>query len=168
VWIDTETTGLDYQHDTIIQIACIITDFDLNIKAKSQEYIIHKSQEIMDGMGEWCKNQHVNLTKQVLKSQNTLEFVKVELLNFIKDNSVSGSYLAGNSVHFDKCFLQKEMSEIIDHLGYQIIDVTSFKLMVGKWYSNYEPYPKKYNHTAMDDISESINELKYLKEKYLV
>lgn len=165
VWIDCETSGLDYTKDTIIQIACIITDFNLNILAKSQEYVINKPQNVMDNMNEWCKVQHHSsgLTLQVLQSNLTLEFVKNDLLNFIKTNTEKGSNLAGNSVHFDKCFLQSEIPEIIEYLGYQIIDVTSFKLVLSQWNANFKPFIKSCTHTAMSDIMESINELKHYK-----
>jgi oligoribonuclease len=162
-------TGLDTLNDTIIEIACIITDKDLNIVQKSKNLVIHKPTETMDKMGEWCTQHHKNsgLSDQVLKSTITTSQAEQEILSLIKSHIpiAKSAQLAGNSVHMDKVFLQREMPKIIEYLHYRIVDVSTIKELARRWYlAEYKNIPKKKEmHRALDDIEESIAELKYYK-----
>jgi oligoribonuclease len=141
---------------------------DLLEKIPGPTMVIHASQETFNSMGDWCKLHHnaSGLIRRSLESTNTVEFAEHEILNFISDHIPPKSgILAGNSVHFDKSFLLKEMPNLIDYLDYKIVDVTSLRQLIKSWDINcYNNRPvKTYSHRALDDIQESIEELMYYK-----
>ncbi|KAG0190623.1 Oligoribonuclease, mitochondrial [Apophysomyces sp. BC1034] len=129
VWIDCEMTGLDIQKDHLIEIAVLLTDGDLNIVAEGPELVIHQPREVMDSMNgnvkmDWCKQHHgaSGLTQAVLDSHVTMTDAQDQVLEFIQRHIPSGvAPLAGNSVHADKRFLEKEMPRIVDYLHYRIV-----------------------------------------------
>ncbi|CAK6977181.1 small fragment nuclease [Scomber scombrus] len=130
VWVDLEMTGLDIEKDKIIEMACIITDSDLNILAEGPNLIINQPDELLDGMSEWCKEHHgkSGLTQAVRDSRITLEQAEYEFLSFVRQHTPPGQCpLAGNSVHADKRFLDKYMPQFMYHLHYRIIDVSTIK-----------------------------------------
>ena len=168
VWVDLEMTGLDTEKDEIIEIACIITDGDLNIVAIGPDLVINQPKEVMDSMGEWCKEQHgkSGLTQKVLQSKVSLSDAEEIIYNFVSKHTNKGMCpLAGNSVYLDKKFLEKYMPNITNHLHYRIIDVSTVKELCRRWYPRtYSTCPKKRMlHRALDDIKESIEELKYYR-----
>ncbi|XP_029029688.2 small fragment nuclease isoform X2 [Betta splendens] len=123
-------TGLDIERDQIIEMACIITDSDLNILAEGPNLIINQPDELLDGMSEWCKEHHgkSGLTQAVKDSQITLEHAQYEFLSFVRQHTPPGQcHLAGNSVHADKRFLEKYMPQLMHHFHYRIIDVSTIK-----------------------------------------
>ncbi|XP_053307774.1 oligoribonuclease, mitochondrial [Spea bombifrons] len=169
VWVDLEMTGLDIEKDQIIEMACLITDSDLNIISEGPNLIIHQPDELLDGMSDWCKEHHgkSGLTHAVRQSHLTLQQAEYEFLSFIRLHTPPGLCpLAGNSVHADKKFLDKYMPRFMTHLHYRIIDVSTVKELCRRWYSEeYVLAPKKTgSHRALDDIKESINELKFYKD----
>ncbi|KAG7516535.1 oligoribonuclease, mitochondrial [Solea senegalensis] len=142
VWVDLEMTGLDIEKDQIIEMACIITDSDLNILAES------------------------GLTKAVQDSKITLEQAEYEFLSFVRQHTPPGQCpLAGNSVHADKRFLDKHMPQFMYHLHYRIIDVSTIKELCRRWFpEEYKMAPhKKASHRALGDIRESIKELQFYR-----
>ena len=170
VWVDLEMTGLNIDTDHIIEMACIITDKNLNVLAIGPEIVIHQSESVMKDMDVWCTEQHgkSGLTKQVIESDISLQQAESIMLAFVEKNTRKGHCpLAGNSVHADKKFLDKHMPSFINHLHYRIVDVSSIKELCRRWYPcEYARSPsKKGNHRALDDIQESINELKFYKEE---
>ncbi|KAG0364882.1 Oligoribonuclease, mitochondrial [Gamsiella multidivaricata] len=168
VWIDCEMTGLAAT-DKLIEIAVIITDDDLNIIAEGPNLIISQPKEVMDKMNEWCIEHHgaSGLTAAVLASDISTEKACTQVLDFIKQYipEPQRGILAGNSVHADKVFLEREMRPIVDHLHYRIVDVSTVKELARRWYpKEFQQVPqKKEAHRALDDIKESINELKYYR-----
>ncbi|KAF6334130.1 RNA exonuclease 2 [Rhinolophus ferrumequinum] len=153
VWVDLEMTGLDIEKDQIIEMACLITDSDLNILAEGPNLIIKQPDELLDSMSDWCKEHH---GKQA----------EYEFLSFVRQQTPPGLCpLAGNSVHADKKFLDKYMPQFMKHLHYRIIDVSTVKELCRRWYpEEYEFAPKKAaSHRALDDISESIKELQFYR-----
>ncbi|PKK79830.1 Rexo2 protein [Rhizophagus irregularis] len=174
VWIDCEMTGLDIKNDHIIEVAVLITDGDLNIIAEGPDFVIHQSKEVMDGMGDWCKKHHgeSGLTSAVLDSNITTSEASNQIIEFLKKHIPKSKVapLAGNSVHSDKVFLQKEMPEVIDYLHYRIVDVSTVKELCRRWYpSIFQNAPqKKLSHRSLDDIEESINELKYYRQNIFI
>ncbi|KAM5131900.1 oligoribonuclease, mitochondrial-like [Mantella aurantiaca] len=169
VWVDLEMTGLDIKKDHIIEMACIITDPELNILAEGPNLIIKQPDELLDGMSEWCKEHHgkSGLTQAVRDSKISLPQAEYEFLSFIRQNTPPGVCpLAGNSVHVDKVFLNKYMPQFIRHLHYRIVDVSTIKELCRRWYPvEYEYAPKKASsHRALDDIRESIKELQFYRE----
>ncbi|KAI9500259.1 rna exonuclease [Coemansia spiralis] len=169
VWIDCEMTGLDYDKDTIIEIACIITDDDLNIIGMGQDIVIHQPKEVMDAMNDWCKDHHgrSGLTQSVLDSTTTMAEAEAYVLGLVKRHcrTPCTAILAGNSVHADRAFLRRLMPELTSFLHYRIIDVSSVKELARRWHPQVlEAAPtKKETHRALDDIIESIEELRYYK-----
>ncbi|KAI1320257.1 Oligoribonuclease, mitochondrial [Mortierella claussenii] len=168
VWIDCEMTGLAAS-DKLIEIAVIITDDNLNIVAEGPNLIIHQPKDIMDNMNEWCIDHHgaSGLTAAVLASKVSTEQACTQVLAFIKQYipEPRRGILAGNSVHADKVFLEREMRPIVDHLHYRIVDVSTIKELSRRWYPNeFGSVPqKKEAHRALDDIKESIKELEYYR-----
>ncbi|XP_074528682.1 small fragment nuclease [Halichoeres trimaculatus] len=168
VWVDLEMTGLDIEKDQIIEMACIITDSDLNIIAEGPNLIIKQPDKLLDEMSEWCKEHHgkSGLTQAVRDSKISLEQAEYEFLSFIRQHTPPGQCpLAGNSVHADKKFLDKFMPQFMFHLHYRIIDVSTIKELSRRWFpEEYKMAPqKKASHRALDDIQESIKELQYYR-----
>ncbi|XP_049324846.1 small fragment nuclease [Astyanax mexicanus] len=168
VWVDLEMTGLDIEKDQIIEMACIITDSNLNILAEGPNLIINQPNELLDGMSDWCKEHHGNsgLTQAVRDSKISLQQAEYEFLSFIRQHTPPGQCpLAGNSVHADKKFLDKYMPQFMRHLHYRIIDVSTVKELCRRWFpGDYKLAPqKKASHRALDDIQESIKEMQYYR-----
>ncbi|KAM3920813.1 oligoribonuclease, mitochondrial [Leptodactylus fuscus] len=169
VWVDLEMTGLDINKDEIIEMACLITDSDLNILAEGPNLIIKQPDELLDSMSNWCKEHHgkSGLTQAVRDSKISLAQAEYEFLSFIRKHTPPGVCpLAGNSVHVDKQFLSKYMPQFMRHLHYRIIDVSTVKELCRRWYPvEYECAPKKAaSHRALDDIRESIKELQFYRQ----
>jgi oligoribonuclease len=129
-------TGLDVDRDHIIEMACVVTDGDLNVLATSPTLVIGQPKEVMDGMNEWCIEHHgkSGLTAAVLESKLTLEDAETQMVEFIAPYIKSRRIpLAGNSVHADRMFLLKEMPRFTELLSYRIIDVSSIKELAFRW-----------------------------------
>ncbi|KAI8330243.1 ribonuclease H-like domain-containing protein [Chlamydoabsidia padenii] len=167
-------TGLDLAKDYIIEIAVLITDGDLNIVAEGPDLIIHQSPAVMKTMNAWCVEQHgkSGLTAAVLESSITTKEAEQQVLQFLKHYlpGLKGHVpLAGNSVHADKQFLEKEMPLVMDYLHYRIIDVSTIKELTKRWYPEIANGLAKNNeHRALDDIKESIEELKYYRQHVFI
>uniref|UniRef100_A0A8C5PCP4 Oligoribonuclease, mitochondrial n=1 Tax=Leptobrachium leishanense TaxID=445787 RepID=A0A8C5PCP4_9ANUR len=169
VWVDLEMTGLNIEVDQIIEMACLITDSELNVLHEGPNLIIHQPDDLLDGMSNWCKEHHgeSGLTQAVRESNITLQHAEYSFLSFIRQHTPPGLCpLAGNSVHADKKFLDKHMPQFMRHLHYRIIDVSTVKELCRRWYpKEYEQAPKKKSsHRALDDIKESVKELQFYKE----
>lgn len=169
VWIDLEMTGLNVEVDRILEIACIITDGKLTKSVEGPDLVIHQTKECLDRMGEWCQSHHKasGLTKKVLESTVSEREAEKQVIEFVKRNV--GTYtpqLAGNSVYVDFAFLKKYMPDLANRFSHVIVDVSSVKALCIRWYprDNKKAPSKENNHRAMDDIRESIRELKYYKE----
>ena len=166
VWVDLEMSGLDIDKEHILEMSCLITDADLNVVAEGPEIIIHQSDEILNNMGEWCKETHgkTGLTEAVKKSNIDLTTAENIMLEFIKQHVPKGACpLAGNSIHADRMFLNKYMKNFLDYLHYRIIDVSTIKELSTRWYPRNPFFAKKNVHRSLDDIKESIEELKYYR-----
>ncbi|KAJ7964907.1 Oligoribonuclease [Quillaja saponaria] len=170
VWMDLEMTGLNVEVDRILEIACIITDGTLRNEVEGPDLVIHQSKECLDRMGEWCQSHHAasGLTKKVLQSTISEREAENQVIEFVKRNV--GSYtplLAGNSIYVDLLFLKKYMPELAALFSHVLVDVSSVKALFIRWYpKDQKKAPSKENrHRAMDDIRESITELRYYKEK---
>ncbi len=168
VWIDLEMTGLDPDHDVIIEAAVLITDSDLKIVAHGPELAIHRSAEALDVMNDWNRRTHhkSGLIKRVQDSDVSIEQAETEILEFVREWTEEGSaLLCGNSVHVDKQFLHSEMPRLSEWLHYRIIDVSTVKELAHRWYPQLEPFAKHERHRALDDIRESIDELRWYRER---
>lgn len=174
MWIDCEMTGLNHQTDNIIELSCFLTNSKLDLlEPEGFSRVIHCPKEKLDQMDEWCTKTHTNsgLVDKVLASRHTAESVQEELLKYIKRFAEpKKGVLAGNSVHVDKLFLMREFPEVNDYLHYRIVDVSSLKeigIRHNPQLVRQHP-PKKMKHTAREDILESIDELRWYYNNYLI
>ncbi|XP_028758853.1 oligoribonuclease [Neltuma alba] len=168
VWIDLEMTGLNIEVDRILEIACIITDGNLTKTLEGPDLVIHQTKECLDKMGEWCQSHHAasGLTKKVLQSTISEREAEKQVIEFVKRNIGSHTpHLAGNSIYVDLLFLKKYMPELAALFSHVLVDVSSVKALCIRWYpKDQRKAPTKENkHRAMDDIRESIEELRYYK-----
>ncbi len=173
VWIDLEMTGLDPNKDTILEIATVITDSQLNVIAHGPKLVIHQSDDVLNSMGEWVTEQHgkTGLTDASRNSTISKQDAHVQTIDFIKKHCTQNTaLLAGNSIWQDRNFLVRYMPDIIDYLHYRLLDVTAIKELVLRWYpdSEYAEFEKKETHRALDDITESIAELQHYKKHFFV
>ncbi|APC90774.1 MULTISPECIES: oligoribonuclease [Francisella] len=169
IWIDLEMTGLDVDNCRIIEIAAIITDKDLNIIAEAEPIAIYQPDEVLAAMNEWCIKTHgeTGLTQRVKDSKISIEAAEQQVLEFIKKYvPYQSSPLCGNSIWQDRRFLAKYMPKIDQYCHYRMLDVTSLKLLNQYW-GDGEAFEKKNTHKALDDIRESIAELKFYRQKLL-
>ncbi len=171
VWMDLEMTGLEAITDTIIEIATIITDIDLNTIEIGPEFVIYQDEEILEEMNEWCQEHHAlsGLTDRVRQSNITTQMAEKQTLDFLKKYVPEGKApLCGNSIHQDRAFLKRHMPSLEQYLHYRNIDISSLKELAFRWYPNLKKYQKQGKHTAMEDIKESIDELKYYRKHLFV
>jgi len=167
VWVDLEMTGLNPQQDTMLEIAVMITDNDVNIIKEGPSQVIHADEVIINRMSDHVKAMHnrSGLIDRVRESTVTLAHAQQEIMTFLKQYAQPQSPLCGNSIWSDKSFLINYMPEIINFLHYRIIDVSTINELVLRWYGNNEHahFQKAKTHRALDDIKESIAELQYYK-----
>ena len=164
VWIDLEMTGLDIETESIIEIATIITDGELNTIAVGPNLAITVSEELLAGMDEWNTTHHnaSGLVEMIRSEGVSLEEASRQTCEFISQYIEPGKApLCGNSIHTDRTFLAKEMPQVLDLLHYRIIDVSTIKELANRWYPEVQRYKKKEAHRALDDIIESIEELRH-------
>lgn len=168
VWMDLEMTGLDPEKESIIQIGTVVTDAKLEIIEVGPELVIHQGDTLLDHMDEWNTEHHGSsgLTAAVKASKTSMRDAEQATLNFIKKYvEEKQSPLCGNSIHQDRRFMNRYMHELNEYLHYRNIDVSSIKEIAKHWYPDLPQMEKKKGHTAMDDILESIEELKYYRER---
>ena len=168
VWIDLEMTGLDEKRESIIEIATVITDGELNILAQGPNLAISVSEELIAGMDEWNTTHHhrSGLVDRIRNNGVTLAEAEQQTLDFLKQwVSPKTAPLCGNSIWNDRKFLDKEMPLVADYLHYRMVDVSTVKELARRWYPKVEKYQKKLSQLALDDILESIEELEYFRAK---
>ncbi len=173
VWIDCEMTGLDLEHDTLVEVAALVTDGELNVLGEGVDVVIKPSPEALAHMGDFVRDMH---TKSGLLADldhgTTLEDAEQQVLSYVKEWVPEGrrAPLAGNSVGTDRTFLVKEMPALEAHVHYRNVDVSSLKELARRWFPRvyYHSPAKSGNHRALADIQESIEELRYYREALFV
>lgn len=168
VWIDCEMTGLDETADELLEVAAIVTDFELNPVDDGVDIVIRPSAEALEQMSEFVTEMHTSsglITE--LDSGTSVGEAQATVLDYIRKHvpEPRKAPLAGNSVGTDKVFLSKQMPELVDHLHYRIIDVSSIKELSRQWFPRaYFQAPEKLGgHRALGDILDSIVELRYYR-----
>lgn len=167
IWIDCEMTGLIPEENLILEIATIITDGNLDILAEGPNIAINYPEEKLMKMEKWSLDNHMTsgLIERSRTSHYSCSMAEQETLEFIKRFCEKGkSPLCGNSVWQDRIFLRLHMPQLEAYFHYRNIDVSSIKELVKRWYPDLPPYKKKKDHLALNDIKESINELRYYRE----
>ena len=168
IWVDLEMTGLDPEKDVILEIASVVTDDRLELVAEGPNIAIKCPEVILVGMDEWNRTQHKasGLLDRVRASTTDCRKAEQETLAFLSAHCSKGkSPLCGNSIWQDRRFLIKHMPTLEEFFHYRIIDVSSIKELVKRWYPDLPRYEKQKAHLALMDIRESINELKYYWQK---
>ncbi len=171
IWIDLEMTGLDPDHDCIIEIATIVTDKDLNILAEGPVIAVSQSASMLDGMDQWNKTHHgqSGLIDRVLQSKITLAEAEKQTLTFLRGwVPKNKSPMCGNSICQDRRFLYRSMAKLESYFHYRNLDVSTLKELAARWAPGLmDGFDKKSAHRALDDIIESIDELKYYREHFI-
>ncbi|GEB24010.1 MAG: oligoribonuclease [Brevibacterium aurantiacum] len=169
VWIDCEMTGLDEVRDELIEVAAVITDFDLNPLDEGIDIVIKPSAAALENMNDFVTKMHTSsglITE--LDAGTTVAEAQTQVLEYIKKHvpEAGKAPLGGNSVGTDKVFLNKQMPELVEHLHYRIIDVSSIKELSKQWFPRaYFQSPEKHGgHRALGDILDSIVELQYYRK----
>lgn len=171
IWVDMEMTGLEPETDRVIEIAIVITDNDLNIVAEGPVLVIHQPDQMMESMDPWCVKTHGNsgLTAKVKASTTTELEAEALLIAFIAEHVPKGvSPLCGNSVHQDRRFLVKYLPTLETWFHYRNLDVSTLKELCKRWQPAIaKGFKKRGAHTALADIVESIDELKYYRDNFI-
>lgn len=172
IWVDLEMTGLEPRHDKVLEIASIVTDSQLNILAEGPEIAIYQPDDVLENMNEWCIKQHgkSGLTDRCRKSTVSEQEASEMTINFLKDFVPAGtSPMCGNSICQDRRFMHIHMLPLEAFFHYRNIDVSTIKELARRWNPSVtDGYKKKGSHLALDDIRESIEELKLYKEKFFI
>lgn len=166
VWIDLEMTGLEPASDVILEIATLVTDGSLDRVEEGPDLVIHQPDEVLEAMNEWNTEHHAEsgLTEQVRQSDLSTEEAEQQTLEFLEQYvEPEEAPLCGNTIGQDRRFLYRYMPELSDFLHYRNVDVSSIKELVRRWYG-LEPPEKETAHRALDDIRESIDELRYYRK----
>lgn len=171
VWIDLEMTGLSPERDVIIEIATIVTDAELNILAEGPVLAIHQCDAVLGGMDEWNTRQHggSGLTERVRSSSVTTRAAEQATLDFLSAWVPAGkSPMCGNTICQDRRFLARHMPRLEAYFMYRNLDVSTLKELARRWYPDvFSGFSKQSSHLALDDIRDSITELKHYRNTML-
>ncbi len=171
IWIDLEMTGLEPEHDVIIEMATIVTDSDLNILATGPVIAVHQSDALLAGMDEWNTRTHgeSGLTQRVRDSKTSAAEAEAQTIAFLEQWVPKGkSPICGNSIGQDRRFLCRYMPTLEAFFHYRNLDVSTLKILAERWAPQIkEGFQKKGTHQALDDIRESIAELQYYREHFI-
>ena len=171
IWIDLEMTGLDTNNDDIIEIATIVTDDQLNVVAEGPIIAIHQPDSALEAIDEWNTKQHggSGLTERVQNSTTTEAEAERQTLEFLAEHVPTGvSPMCGNSICQDRRFMARIMPELEAYFHYRNLDVSSLKELARRWAPKVEKsFKKNGSHLAMDDIRDSIRELRHYREHFI-
>ncbi|WP_247647307.1 oligoribonuclease [Arthrobacter sp. E3] len=166
-------TGLDAVNDALIEVAVLVTDSELNILGEGVDVVIKPSDESLAQMGDFVRDMHTSSKLlDELAGGTTMEDAQAQVLAYIKKyvSTPGKAPLAGNSIGTDKVFLSRDMPELVEHLHYRVIDVSTIKELSRRWFARayFQSPAKTGGHRALGDIKDSINELKYYREAVFV
>jgi len=168
IWIDLEMTGLDTVNDSIIEIATIITDGELNVLAEGPVCAVQQNEEVLKAMDDWNRRHHTDsgLWQRVVSSPYDLAAAEAVNIDFLKSWVEKGaSPMCGNSVCQDRRFMHRLMPELESWFHYRNLDVSTLKVLAGHWMpGELKTFHKENRHEALSDIRESIAELRYYRQ----
>ncbi|GIZ50670.1 oligoribonuclease [Noviherbaspirillum aridicola] len=171
VWLDMEMTGLDPDNDRIIEVAVVVTDSELNVIAEGPVFAIHQPDEVLDRMDAWNKGTHgrSGLIDRVKASTVTEAQAETELIAFLRQYVPAGkSPMCGNSICQDRRFMARGMPKLEAFFHYRNLDVSTLKELCKRWKPEIASgFKKAQKHTALADIVESIEELRYYREHFI-
>lgn len=171
IWMDMEMTGLEPDTDKVLEIATIVTDKDLNILAEGPVLAIHQPDDVLAKMDEWCTRTHTasGLVDRVRSSTCTEAQAQAQTLAFLAEWVPAGcSPICGNSIGQDRRFLYRHMPELEQYFHYRYLDVSTLKELARRWKPEIlAGFQKQGAHLALDDIRESIAELRYYREHFI-
>jgi oligoribonuclease len=172
IWLDMEMSGLLPDSDRILELAAVVTDAQLNVIAESPVLVIHQSDAVLDGMDAWNKGTHgrSGLIEKVKASTLDEEAATDAMLAFLKEHVPAGkSPMCGNSICQDRRFMARYMPRLEQFFHYRNLDVSVFKELSRRWRPDiYAGFKKASRHEALADIYESIDELKYYRDHFLI
>jgi oligoribonuclease len=167
IWIDLEMTGLDPLHDSILEIATIVTDKDLNVLAEGPDFALRHPVERLEAMDDWNRNQHrkSGLWQQVLDSTVDIRTAEALTVEFLAQWVPAGkSPMCGNSICQDRRFLHRLMPRLERYFHYRNLDVSTIKELARRWAPDVSRgFAKESTHTALSDVRDSISELRYYR-----
>lgn len=173
VWIDLEMTGLDVERDVIVEIACLVTDSELELLDEGIDLVVHADEDALGAMNDYVRSMHERsgLLQEIRDSKISLADAGTQVLEYVKRfvAEPKKAPLCGNSIGMDRSFLMRYLPVLDDHLHYRNIDVSSFKEVARRWYpEQFKKRPDKLeHHRALDDIRESLAELRYYRSTIL-
>ena len=172
IWIDLEMTGLDTVNDQIIEIATVVTDANLEELAEGPVLAIHQPDDVLEAMDDWNTRQHAGsgLTDRVRMSTIDVEAAQRQTLAFLSEWVEPGaSPMCGNSICQDRRFMARLMPDLEAFFHYRSLDVSTLKELARRWApSVYSGFHKESSHLALDDIRDSIAELRHYREQFLI
>ncbi len=172
IWVDMEMTGLSPDTDRIIEVALVVTDSQLNVVAEGPVLVVRQSNEVLDGMDKWNRSTHSKsgLIDKVKASRFNETEVEAQMIEFLKLYVPSGvSPMCGNSICQDRRFMVRTMPQLEAYFHYRNLDVSTFKELVKRWKPEIASgLTKESKHEALADIYDSINELKYYRQHFIV
>jgi len=168
IWVDLEMTGLDTVNDSILEIATIVTDGELNILAEGPTRAIQQREDVLKAMDDWNRSHHTDsgLWQRVVHSRHSMRDAESATIEFLKQWAVKGSSpMCGNSICQDRRFMHRLMPELESWFHYRNLDVSTLKLLAKHWMpAALQEYAKENRHEALSDIRESIEELRYYRQ----
>ena len=171
VWLDCEMTGLNPEHDRIIEIAVVVTNANLDIRVEGPVFAIHQSDALLNGMDAWNKGTHgrSGLIERVKNSEVTEAQAEAQLIAFLQKYVPKGKVpLCGNSIGQDRRFLARYMPKLEAYLHYRNVDVSTLKELARRWKPEVvTSFKKAQRHTALADVIESIDELQHYRSHFL-
>lgn len=172
IWVDMEMTGLNPDTDRIIEVALVVTDSQLNTIAEGPVLVVHQSDEVLDGMDKWNKSTHSKsgLIDKVKASRFSEAEVEAQMIEFLKLYIPPGlSPMCGNSICQDRRFMVRSMPQLEEYFHYRNLDVSTLKELAKRWRPEIAAgLTKESKHEALADIYDSINELKYYRQHFIV
>ncbi|HEX5615193.1 MAG TPA: oligoribonuclease [Acidimicrobiia bacterium] len=174
VWIDLEMTGLDAEHDVIVEIACVVTNSELELLDEGIDIVVHQAPDVLARMDAVVQRMHTKsgLLDEIAASTTSLAEAGADVLAYVRRHvpTAGQSPLCGNSIGMDRRFLDRYLPEIDQWLHYRSIDVSSLKELCRRWYPDlYRKRPSKSeHHRALDDIVESVHELRYYRDALFI